>query len=432
MIDPSARQNTVPVVTRAHSVSTRGALAQEFMKEASRAISPFSSVASTWAGRIRREIARGLLERGQVEILKWLRRVRASRHYGEFITLFLRRHELLPATLPDESAFRQMLTRGRFESAKWPTLTTQDQELIRKYGAWCLNRGGSELTLGNYLSSFKWLVRVMSSKRIPQLSEVTSIHIGILLRRWRDCGLALSTCACLLSHLKSFFEWMHDEMGAGPNPIKRRHFPRYRHKDPTPLSQSEVRRIRGMLDTAFSGTLHRAMFYLIYSTGLRVSEAIAIRGIHICNERRTLEVACGKGGKKASLPVAEGALAALNEWLVHAPPGTSGHLFHIGGHQISLSYADRIRDEIVAASEVRFNWHKLRATFATRLAEMKVGPFELQRLLRHSCLDTALRYVRLSDSSVQRQYCEFVGRLLDSQKEELVQPAKSAIALIET
>jgi site-specific recombinase XerD len=425
-VKTDARQKTIsPLVTRQ-------ALADEFMELASKNVSPFDKQAVLWANRARRRILDGLMDSDAVLVLSWVRSARRHRFFGLYVIEFLQRNGAIPAELPDEDLFHRLYIRKQVEGAKWAWLDDRDQELIREYLKWFLNRGCSERSVTGYLSSLEWLIRIMKGKKVHRLAEILPEHIDALLGAWRLKGLVSQTCSRMLSDLKMLFTWLQEEKGFYRQPIMKRHIPRHCEKLPKPLLSNEIARLRSILDSQFVGKMHRALFYLIYSTGLRISEAIAVRTHDIDRDSKSFVIARGKGGKAGLLPIAGYALERIDEWLSGNPvPAGCKHIFHLNGFQITIGDAEALRSELVEASGVGFVWHRLRATFATRLAEMKVGPFEIQKLLRHSDLDTVLKYVKLGDPNVRRAYVDFVIRLLSSDEHKMAEHCGTAIELID-
>ncbi len=390
-------------------------LSQAFYAFVSRNVPSTNGELLKWARRLTGQIQSGMLETDIIGIMRWIRAAKQSRHFRPDIIAFLQRSGALPGNLPDEDTFQRLVARRRVENVRWEWLAESDQALIREYLAWFMDRGNSEYSAQGYLSSVTWLDETMRRASIRQLAELRPGHIAELIRAFIHKGVTPQAYTRILSDLKTLFSWLRDEKGLAIQPVLKRHIPRHRMRVPRPLSAEELLTIRKALDEKFDGSTARALFYLIYATGLRISEAIAVRTGDIDHHSKQLFIPRGKGGDSAWLPIAGYALERIKECLASSPmPSNCDHVFHRNGFQISRINAYALRDLIIAASGVKFGWHQLRTTFATRLAEAKVGPFEIQRLMRHKYLDTIMRYIRYGDKHVRNAYIAFVEKLLSS------------------
>jgi integrase/recombinase XerD len=104
-------------------------------------------------------------------------------------------------------------------------------------------------------------------------------------------------------------------------------FPKTPQKLPVVLSQEEVKR----LIEAAPNLLHRTLLMVLYSTGVRRTEASLLKVRDIDSERRVVHVRQGKGSRDRDLPLTPKLLAALRQyWLWKKPrnylfPSTPGH-----------------------------------------------------------------------------------------------------------
>lgn len=174
--------------------------------------------------------------------------------------------------------------------------------------------------------------------------------------------------------------------------------PHQKPRLPSVLSRDEVRRLLDAIDNP----KHKALVLLIYSAGLRVSEAVQLRSVHIDRDRALLHVTHGKGDKDRYTLLSDVALEALLRYRSVAP--TSVWLFP--GTDTRKPLSVRSVQHIVASARERANIdkhvtvHTLRHSFATHLLEAGTDIRHIQELLGHASLRTTEIYTHVSTHSL--------------------------------
>ncbi|MBL0869844.1 MAG: tyrosine-type recombinase/integrase [Phycisphaerales bacterium] len=85
---------------------------------------------------------------------------------------------------------------------------------------------------------------------------------------------------------------------------------------PEILTPDEVRRLLDALaGDRWACVRDRALIAVLYRTGLRVSEALALREKDVDEARHAVRVMRGKGGRSRTVGIDDGALRVLNQWL---------------------------------------------------------------------------------------------------------------------
>lgn len=166
-------------------------------------------------------------------------------------------------------------------------------------------------------------------------------------------------------------------------------------KLPVVLSKEEVKRLIDIIENP----THRLLVELMYSAGLRVSEAIALRAKDITLENNLGWVRHGKGGKDRFFLIADRIkeplkshmntyCASENDWLF---PGRKGRHIHIRSPQEIVKYAAR-----KAGINKDAHCHTLRHSFATHLIEDGHSIMAVQQLLGHSDPNTTIVYIHIA------------------------------------
>jgi integrase/recombinase XerD len=136
----------------------------------------------------------------------------------------------------------------------------------------------------------------------------------------RDEGLSARSAARHVSSLKSFFKYLVREGVLPASPVARVPGPKLGRPLPRYLTVTEVKSLLEAPDgTTPEGVRDRAMMVLMYASGLRASEVVALRLENVDMQAGFLRV-LGKGGKERVVPVAEAALDALRAYLREARP----------------------------------------------------------------------------------------------------------------
>ena len=164
------------------------------------------------------------------------------------------------------------------------------------------------------------------------------------------------------------------------------------YKLPDILSGDEVKRII----KATRNIKHRTLLMIIYSAGLRVSEAVNLRIQDIDSDRMTLHIRCGKGGKDRYVILSPVVHQSLRQyWKVYqfkdyVFPSQKKH-----SKPLSTSSASQVFKSAKAAAGITKEGgiHSFRHAFATHLLESGVDVFAIKELLGHASIQSTVRYL---------------------------------------
>ena len=242
-------------------------------------------------------------------------------------------------------------------------------------------------TQKSYVDAVQRLARhYNSSPALLAEAEVRNFFLYLI----NDRKLAKSTITIYLCGIKFFYE----------TTLKRRWNifdlvrPRHVKKLPVVLSVNEVR----TLIASIRKPVVQMALTIIYSCGLRVSEAARLRVEDIDGDRRLLWVRDSKGGKDRSVPLSEPTLTQLRkfwrktrtkDWLF---PGRDGEHINIATVQQAFKAA-----LLESGFTKKASVHSLRHSFATHLLECGVDIRIIQRILGHGNITTTCIYTHLTD-----------------------------------
>ncbi len=180
------------------------------------------------------------------------------------------------------------------------------------------------------------------------------------------------------------------------------------------LTGDEVRRLIGALsDSSSLGLRNRAMITVLYRSGLRHSEALALMPKDVDLVVGSITVLHGKGDKRRVVGIDAGAAPILKAWNTrrnHLGFGQAEPLFcTMRGTLMSSSYLRSLLPRLAKEAGIskRVHPHGLRHTHAYELAMERVEMPIIQRQLGHTSLATTDRYL---NHIAPQQVIEAIGK----------------------
>jgi integrase/recombinase XerD len=239
-------------------------------------------------------------------------------------------------------------------------------------------------------------------------------HLAELVR----LGLSRRSQARALSAIRGLHALLVRERLVPVNATDELDAPRPGRKLPALLSRDEISAILAGPDPrSAAGRRDRAMLELLYATGLRVSELVALELNDVDLEARVL-VARGKGSKERLVPVGAPAAEAVGAYLATAREALlrgrrSRDLFVTprGGRMTRQGFA-KLLDRYARKAGIRrrISPHKLRHSFATHLLEGGADLRAVQAMLGHADVTTTQIYTHVDRTHVRRLYDRFHPR----------------------
>jgi site-specific recombinase XerD len=179
-----------------------------------------------------------------------------------------------------------------------------------------------------------------------------------------------------------------------------------------PLTREEITRFLESIDTGTSvGLRDRALFELMYSSGLRVSEAAALKIGDLDFEQR-LMVVRGKFDRDRMVPVSEVARDFLVRYLGDKVESREAWVFAgtrgptAGGHIRGTTISERFREllEKFGMDKPEISTHSIRHSTATHLLENGASIRHVQELLGHKSIESTVRYTHVMVDSLGKVY----------------------------
>ena len=270
----------------------------------------------------------------------------------------------------------------------------------------------SHATCETYLLSIKVFLSYLDENHIA-LQDV-SVKTLLYFASWRtSCGSTESTLAKDLSALRSFGALLSKKHIWAENYAKEMAKPKLTRPLPLVLDISQVDELLAAIDTSKPlGVRDRALYELIYSCGLRVSEAASLLTANV-NFPEKLILVHGKGDKERLIPFGKDADFWLKKWLFEARAAlvkgrVVQQLFvNAQGNPLSRKGIWKNFKALEAKCGIEGKVHTLRHSFATHLLAGGADLRSVQELLGHSDLSTTQIYTHLEDSYLQECHRDF-------------------------
>ena len=176
---------------------------------------------------------------------------------------------------------------------------------------------------------------------------------------------------------------------------------------PNVLSPEEVSQLLNFKPKNIQDKRDLAIIELIYSSGLRVSEAVN-SNLNDFEENKNFLRVIGKGSKTRLVPVGRYAQNAINNWMLERDKlSTKDNALFVnlrGSRITTRSVQERIKNIALMQGLPPVNPHMLRHSFATHLLESSGDLRSIQELLGHSSLSTTQIYTRLDYQHLMKVY----------------------------
>lgn len=235
-------------------------------------------------------------------------------------------------------------------------------------------------------------------------------------------GLSRATRARRLSAIRQFTRFALEEGWREDDPAIRISGPGRAQRLPRTISQDQVSALLEAAPQTGRSATDRArntcLIELLYATGMRVSELVALPVAATRGDPQMLLIR-GKGGKDRMVPLTDAARAALADWLAirdHAPDDSAlGRLLAgkgarwlfpapgAAGHMPRQSFGRLLKDIAAAAGldPGPISPHVIRHAFATHLLEGGADLRVIQTLLGHADLGTTEIYTHVLDARMR-------------------------------
>ena len=268
-------------------------------------------------------------------------------------------------------------------------------------------KGLSENTAKAYQRDLNKFSKFLESISIDSLESISEEKCSAWVADLFQNDVSARSIQRHISSAKGFFSYMKKIGLVQSSPFELINSPKSPNHLPNILSPEEVSQLLNFKPKNTQDKRDFAIIELIYSSGLRVSEAVNSNLSDFEDNYNFLRV-IGKGSKTRLVPVGRFAQNAIKEWISERKKILTSNdaLFvNLRGSRISTrSVQERIKNIALKQGLPPVNPHMLRHSFATHLLESSGDLRSIQELLGHSSLSTTQIYTRLDYQHLIKVY----------------------------
>ncbi len=281
-----------------------------------------------------------------------------------------------------------------------------------------IERGLSDNTLSSYKRDLhKYLQFIEKTCELNNVNNISRVHILQYMHHLNDLDRSSATLARTLSSIRTFHQFLVRERRADQDASLHIETPKKERKLPKILSTSDVDALLAIEPKDALSVRNKAMFEMIYATGLRVTELVSL---NVSDLHLTMGfVRCvGKGSKERIIPLGSMAKESIESYLQASRPQLVNNkrteALFVNHHGNPLSRQGFWKILKAVAKEVgvqkEITPHTLRHSFATHLLENGADLRAVQEMLGHSDISTTQVYTHVTKARLKDIYRSYHPR----------------------
>lgn len=271
-------------------------------------------------------------------------------------------------------------------------------------------------TFFSYKRDINQFVEFLEKNNIS-LEKVTGDELKQFVHYLYGLKLSARSIGRKISTLKTFFAYLNRHFDI-KNHAKELVIPKIEKRLPSYLTQEEVTRILAVSeeDRSSLGIRNSMMVYILYGSGMRVSELINIKISDIHFDTRFISIE-GKGGRQRMIPLPQSVMTLLSNYIQMQTSAVVSQLMKNSVYLFPILYGKKIKPisrqscwvilkKICEQAGIKraISPHQLRHSFATHMLEKGVDLRSLQVLLGHEEITTVEVYTHVETSQLRKIY----------------------------
>lgn len=273
-----------------------------------------------------------------------------------------------------------------------------------------VERGLSNNTLDAYRRDLTDFLEYMKYEiGVQNLDEIRRLHLSAYNRNLYTKGISPTSVVRKIASIKGFFRYLCANNELVKNPALSLSVPKIAKKLPKVVSEKEIE----ALFLANLNTQEKAIFELLYATGVRVSELCNLEFKNIDLKTGIIRT-FGKGSKERIIPIGSKAKSALKNYfkereiiILTSKYGRKYEKFAFlkpDGEKISRQYVYTFINNLGKKIQKDISPHTIRHSFATHLLENGADLRVVQELLGHASIVTTQLYTHISKKRLKEVY----------------------------
>lgn len=262
----------------------------------------------------------------------------------------------------------------------------------------------------SYRSDLEKMRKYFESQGIKDVKELDGISLNSYILNQEKIGRTAATISRSVASMRGFFDYLYKKQVIPNDITDKLHAPRIERKAPEILSSEEIEMLlHAPQGNSIKVLRDRAMLYLLYATGIHVSEMIVLKLDDVNLELGC--IVCRDAVRERVIPVNDEAKEILKEYLDEARPRivrddevkevfvnmNGGPISRQGFWKIIKCYAE------IAGIDRSITPNMIRHSFAAHLVEIGTSMEELKTLMGHRDWSSTQQYYSLWENKVKEQ-----------------------------
>jgi site-specific recombinase XerD len=288
--------------------------------------------------------------------------------------------------------------------------------LIDDYLVWLeVEKGYSPKTIREYSYDLQ-MFNTFNNERSIEMRTTTDLR-RFFLHLKREKKYSPRSLHRKICSLKSFYKFLKKEAFISTNPAENIESPKIPKSLPKTISVEETLQLLRTPDNIRD----RTILFLLYGTGMRVSELSNLNIDCVDLDNRMLRIIGGKGNKDRLIPLPDVLIPIIEEYMENRRQDslTSALILNRSGDRLTSRSIQRLVKKYREQADLqdkKLTPHTLRHAFATHLLANSVDIRVIQELLGHASLSTTQLYTHVSLAHLRKSYD--LGHPLSEQNKE--------------
>lgn len=252
----------------------------------------------------------------------------------------------------------------------------------------------------------------LEGQAITAWSEVKPVHLRLYAAHLTKLGRAPATITRHLASIRSLFKYLTQEQLIKKDPTLHMNNPKLKKRIPTSLQLDEVERLLETPCTmTAAGVRDRAMLELLYATGMRVSELVALN-LERVDAKLGFVHCTGNSGKERVIPLGSAAVNWLSEYIDEARhelcrgrQEAALFLNHLGSRLTRQGFWKILKKYArIVSPDKEITPQTLRHSFAAHLLQNGADVRLVQEMLGHADISTTQIYLKTAKGRMKEVY----------------------------
>lgn len=266
-------------------------------------------------------------------------------------------------------------------------------------------------TLSAYLRDLKQCNAYLQENGEVDVHLAQTGHLQSYIVHLQEIGKSKASIARFLACAKGFYEFLVSVDVRRENPAKELHVDAVERKVPEILTREEMERLLAQPDGMDAkGYRDRSMLSILYATGMRVGELLALDIGDV--DLFGAVIHCGHGEKTRDIPLYQGAVKALTQYVGGVRPtlitdvGQEALFVNMNGQRMSRQGFWKLMKgyQEKAGIQKEITPQTLRHCFATHLLENGADMGAVQQLMGHANVSTTKQYHKMVSQHLKNVY----------------------------